>query len=442
MIEQNENFTEENEQEMQPQNAYERRMLEKKWEKHYYRKGLLHGLLVMAVIALAAGGITLGVLVFGGSSNDSTQAALDGSSGSSESVLEKAQGIWQILETYYYQDEDLDSDAAVEGMYHGLVDSVGDPYTVYYTADEYESILGSLDSQYYGIGAVLSQNADTMVVTITNVYENSPAEEAGLRSGDIIVEADDVTATEVELSELVSHIRGEEGTTVHMVISREGESSTLEFDVERREIEIHSVEHQMLAGQIGYIQISQFEEATAKQFEEALDDLKAQNMKALIVDLRDNTGGLLDSVTEILDDILPEGLLVYTEDKYGNRNEYNATDSNSLDVPLAVLVNEYSASASEIFAGAIKDYKYGTLIGTTTFGKGIVQSILPLDDGSYLKVTVSKYYTPNGNNIHGIGIEPDVELEYEYMSDTDTEYQIDHDNQVQKAVEILNEELK
>jgi carboxyl-terminal processing protease len=327
-------------------------------------------------------------------------------------------------------------------MYHGLVDSVGDPYTVYYTADEYESILGSLDSQYYGIGAVLSQNADTMVVTITNVYENSPAEEAGLRSGDIIVEADDVTATEVELSELVSHIRGEEGTTVHMVISREGESSTLEFDVERREIEIHSVEHQMLAGQIGYIQISQFEEATAKQFEEALDDLKAQNMKALIVDLRDNTGGLLDSVTEILDDILPEGLLVYTEDKYGNRNEYNATDSNSLDVPLAVLVNEYSASASEIFAGAIKDYKYGTLIGTTTFGKGIVQSILPLDDGSYLKVTVSKYYTPNGNNIHGIGIEPDVELEYEYMSDTDTEYQIDHDNQVQKAVEILNEELK
>lgn len=242
----------------------------------------------------------------------------------------------------------------------------------------------------------------------------------------------------MELSELVTHIRGDKGTTVHMQIAREGEADYLELDIERDKVEVPTVTSEMLDNHIGYIAITEFAEPTEEQFMQAVNSLKDQGMESVIIDLRDNPGGYLTAVTEILDDILPEGLTVYTEDKYGNRQNYTSDEEHKMDYPMAVLVNENSASASEIFAGAIKDYQYGTLIGTKTFGKGIVQSVRQLSDGSAIKLTTAKYYTPKGNYIHEVGIEPDVELEYEYTGDKNADYDKAYDNQIQKAIEILN----
>ena len=208
--------------------------------------------------------------------------------------------------------------------------------------------------------------------------------------------------------------------------------------MERREIEVPTVEHQMLEGNVGFIQISEFSSSTPEQFDQAIKELQSQGMVSMIVDLRNNPGGVLQSVCAMLDEILPKGLVVYTEDKYGKRSDYQS-DAACMDIPMTVLINENSASAAEIFAGAIKDYDYGTLIGTTTFGKGIVQTIIPLEDGSALKVTMAKYFTPKGNYIHEKGIEPDIELEYEYQNPEEEVYNPLHDNQVQKALEILKE---
>lgn len=210
----------------------------------------------------------------------------------------------------------------------------------------------------------------------------------------------------------------------------------------RQNVTLPSVSSEMLQNQIGYIRIESFEEDTAQQFEEKLADLQASGMQALVVDLRYNGGGLVDSVVQILDDILPEGLVVYVEDKYGNRQEYNSDGDTYLDCPLAVLINGDSASASEIFAGAVKDYEYGTLIGTTTFGKGIVQSVIPLEDGDAIKLTTAKYFTPKGNYIHGVGIDPDIELDYEYLDPDGDSYDMQYDNQILKAIEVLSEELQ
>ncbi|MEY8392346.1 S41 family peptidase [Lachnospiraceae bacterium] len=355
---------------------------------------------------------------------------------SQKGVEEKAGELADLIDQYYY--EDFDHDSLVEGMYAGMVEGLDDPYSSYFSAEEYAAFNESTTGIYYGIGTVLTQSMETKTVTILHVYPGTPAEEAGIRDGDVIVKVGDIEADSVELSELTSHIKGEEGTKVHMEVMRSGESKHLQFDVERRQIEVPTVEYQMLEGNVGLIQITEFSTATPEQFDHAVKELQGQGMASMIVDLRNNPGGVLQSVCTMLDEILPEGLLVYTEDKYGRRSDYKS-DKNCMDMPMAVLINENSASASEIFAGAIKDYKYGTLIGTTTFGKGIVQSIIPLDDGSALKITMAKYFTPNGNYIHEKGIAPDIELEYEYQSQDDEVYNPLHDNQVLKALEVLKE---
>lgn len=349
-------------------------------------------------------------------------------------VADKTVELLQLIDEYYY--DEIDDQALLEGMYAGIVSGLGDPYSAYFSAEEYASFNESTTGIYYGIGTVLTQSAESKIVTILHVYPGTPAEEAGLRDGDVIVKVGDIEAESMELSELTSHIKGEEGTTVHMEILRSGQSGYLEFDVERREIEVPTVEYQMLEGNVGLIQISEFSNATPEQFDHAIQDLQGQGMASMIVDLRNNPGGVLQSVCTMLDEILPEGLLVYTEDKHGERSDYKS-DADCMDIPMAVLINGHSASASEIFAGAIKDYEYGTLIGTTSFGKGIVQSIISLKDGSALKVTMAKYFTPKGNYIHEKGIEPDIELEYEYQGAPDETYDPMHDNQVLKALEVL-----
>lgn len=354
-------------------------------------------------------------------------------------TISKLNELTAYIQMYYYEDDATISDLK-DGMYAGLVSGLGDKYSVYYTADEYEQTQVSMTGMYYGIGAALSQDVDTMVVSITKVYEGTPSEEAGLLAEDIILSVDDVDATSMEVTDLVKLIRGEEGTTVHLEIYRPSTGKYLSFDVERANVTLPSVDSEMLTDEIGYIRIESFETDTAAQFETALAELGDQGMKSLVVDLRYNGGGLVDSVVQILDDILPEGLIVYTEDKNGNRQEYKSSGATYIDCPMVVLINEDSASASEIFAGAIKDYEYGTLIGTTTFGKGIVQVIFPLSDGDAIKLTTAKYFTPKSNYIHGVGIEPDIELEYEYLDPDGESYEMQYDNQIQKAIEVLSEE--
>ena len=241
----------------------------------------------------------------------------------------------------------------------------------------------------------------------------------------------------MELSELVNYIKGEENTTVHVTVYREGEQ--LEFDIVRRTLDLPVVSSEMLTEDTGYLAITEFTESGVDQFREALDSLQEQGMESLIIDLRDNPGGVLESVCAMLDEVLPEGLLVYTEDRYGNRKEYEAEDDEYLDLPMVVLVNENSASASEIFAGAVQDGEAGTILGTTTYGKGVVQSIRRLEDGSAFKLTTHRYFTPGGTCIQDIGITPDVELEYQFLGGEEDAYDVSLDNQIQEALGILKE---
>ena len=352
-----------------------------------------------------------------------------------QAVQEKLTEIEGLMNDYYL--DELDSKQIETWLYKGAVAGLGDPYAAYYTEEEYQILRDSTNGSYCGIGVEISQNISTGIVTITRVFEDGPAMEAGLCPGDILYKVGDMEATGQDLTMIVSKIKGEENTEAFISVVRDGEEDYLEFQVMRRTIEIQTVESAMLGDQIGYISITSFDDVTSDQFIKALDELETQGMKGLIVDLRDNGGGLVSSVCAILDRLLPEGLIVYTEDKYGNREEETSDAEHYFDKPLAVLVNGNSASASEIFAGAIKDYEIGILVGTKTYGKGIVQKIYPLSDGTAVKLTVSKYYTPKGNNIHGIGIEPDVEIELDEALEKKVVVSVEEDNQLQKARELL-----
>ena len=347
----------------------------------------------------------------------------------------KLEEIQTLMEAYYL--DDIDSEQVENYLYKGAVAGLGDIYAAYYTEEEYQSMIDSTNGSYYGIGVEISQNMTTGIITISRIFEGSPAEEAGLLPGDVIYRIAGEEVTGEDLNKVVALIKGEEYTTVTVEVARDGESGYLEFEVERRTIEVPTVESEMLEDQIGYIAITSFDDVTTDQFITALDTLESQGMEALVVDLRNNGGGLVSSVCAILDRLLPEGLIVYTEDKYGNREEEYSDAEHYFDKPLAVLVNGNSASASEIFAGAIKDYGIGTLVGTTTYGKGIVQKIYPLSDGTAVKLTVSKYYTPKGNNIHGTGIEPDVTVELDEDLRYEVEVPKEEDNQLQAAIKAL-----
>ena len=357
-----------------------------------------------------------------------------------EQIQEKLTEIESLMNEYYL--DELDSEQIETWLYKGAVAGLGDPYAAYYTQEEYQSLRDSTNGSYCGIGVEISQNISTGIVTITRVFEDGPAMEAGIRPGDILYKVGDEEATGQDLNMIVSMIKGEENTEAHISVVRDGEDDYLEFQVKRRTIEIQTVGYNMLEDQIGYISITSFDDVTTDQFMKAMDDLESQGLEGLVIDLRNNGGGLVSSVCAILDRLLPEGLIVYTEDKYGNREEETSDAENYFDKPLVVLVNGNSASASEIFAGAIKDYELGSLVGTTTYGKGIVQKIYPLSDGTAVKLTVSKYYTPKGNNIHGIGIDPDVEIDLDEDLKKEAVVTVGEDNQVQKAIEVLKEEMK
>ena len=402
--------------------------------------GVLTGVLA---VALVAGGIYLGYSAwmffqYSRAQNVSVQEDAEGVSANSvatQNTLNKLDVIEETIEKYYL--EDVEEQTLEDGVYKGMVEALGDPYSTYYSPEELGQIQEKTEGIYYGIGAYIGIDTETSLPRLTGIIDGTPAQESGLRAGDLIYQVDGTDVQGMELEQVTSLVKGEEGTAVHLTIIREGESDYLEIDVVRRQVESPTVNQEMLDDRIGYIQITEFDTVTLDQFTEALAVCRGQGMEGLILDLRGNPGGNLSTVCDIARQLLPEGLIVYTEDKNGKRTEYSCDGKHEMTEELVVLVDGNSASASEILAGAIKDYGIGTLVGTTTFGKGIVQRIISLTDGSAVKLTVSHYYTPNGNNIHEVGIEPDVEIAF----DGDAYYNDDVDNQLQKAIEVMSEKL-
>ncbi len=356
-------------------------------------------------------------------------------------VTDKEEEIYNTIDEYYLNG--IDNDKMKDGIYKGMVDSLGDPYTVYYNSEEYKQFTSSSSGTYSGIGVAVSQNVTTGAITIVKTFKKGSGEKEGMKPGDVIYKVEGKRIEGLELSKVVSMIKGEEGTFVKVTVLRDGKE--IEFNLERKKLEVDTVNYRMedrSGKKIGYISVSEFDEVTASQFKSAISELSKEGMEGLVIDLRDNPGGLLDVTCEMLDRMIKKGLLVYTVDKYGKRVDEDATDSDSFDKPVAILVNGNSASASEVFSGAMKDYKAATLVGTKTFGKGIVQSIVPFGDGTAMKVTVSKYYTPNGVNIHGTGIEPDVVVELSKDATKNGKYDRKYDNQLNKALDVVVDKLK
>lgn len=352
-----------------------------------------------------------------------------------QATLDKIRLLEKTINDNYYK-TDIDVEDEKNGIYKGLLDSLGDPYSVYYTEEELVKLMSDTQGVYYGIGAYVSLDNTIGMPRISGVIPGTPAESAGLAIDDIIYEVDKNSTQGLTLEEVVKMIKGEEGTFVHLTLIRGTSSDNLEIDVTRAKIEVPTVNTRMLDDGIGYLQITEFDDVTYDQFVEGMAELRGNDIKGLIIDLRSNPGGNLSTVCDIARQLLPKGHIVYTMDREGNREDYDCDGKHEIDIPVVVLVNKYSASASEILAGALKDYQKATLVGTTTYGKGIVQRIINLKDGTAVKLTVSSYYTPNGVNIHGIGIDPDVEIEYDAEAATGEDKV---DNQLEKAIEVMKD---
>lgn len=390
--------------------------------KKSFLKGALCGALAMLIVFVA--GVTVILKVIPG-----------GLTGAVSPAVEKKINILRTYIDMYYL-KDVDEKSMADGIYAGYINGLKDPYSVYFNEEETKEFQESTSGKYVGIGAVLTQEKDTGIIVMTHIFKDSPAMEAGLKDNDILYKVEDREVTGEDLSGVVSNIRGEEGTKVKLTVLRGEDQDEIEVSATRAKVETETVESKMLSDGIGYISISEFDEVTYDQYMEHLNELEKQNAKGLVVDLRSNPGGNLATVCGILDQMLPEGMIVYTEDKDGKKQEFTSDEENQYKKPMVVLVNGYSASASEIYAGAIQDYGLGKIIGTQTYGKGVVQKIFPLKDGTCVKLTVSEYFTPNGRNINEKGITPDVKVEYKA-----DENNPEADNQLEKAVEELKKEL-
>ena len=385
-------------------------------ENKDYIKGIITG------IFLAVAGILLGLLIYQKTRTEHYVL-------SDPSRMARLQSLEDLIDEYYLNEKD--EEKLAQGIYHGIVYGLEDPYSRYYSPEEYESELTVSGGSYEGIGVSMMQLEDG-TIEIVEVYPGTPGEEVGLQPGDIVLSADDLSAAEVGLTEIVSYIKGGGHSEVTLTIRR-GEQEDIKVTVPVAYVELPSVSSEIIRDGIGYIQITEFKGVTTDQFERVYRNLREQGIEKLIIDLRNNPGGYLTSVCDILRMILPEGLIVYTEDKYGKREEELCSGDTPIDIPLAVLVNEGSASASEIFAGAVQDHGVGKIVGRTTFGKGIVQSIRSFADGSAIKLTVSHYYTPNGHDIHDVGIHPDVPVEDKEIEEASS----DVDVYIEKAIRAM-----
>ena len=389
---------------------------------------------MLVIVAVASSALT--ALVLSGSDGGSALRVV----GEDEyEIIDRYRRLDEVRATLmneYYQP--LDEDELVLGAIRGMMSAVGDPYTFYYTADEMTAANEEFGGVYHGVG-MLVQLTDDGAIEVARVYEDSPAEAAGVRMGDRIAAVDGVEVSGESaqtLNEAIDRIQGEDGTTVVLSVQRDGE--ILDLEVMRAEVSISYVEYQIINGDIGYINISQFSGNDVEGFQEAVSALQAADVSGVIIDIRNNPGGLLTDVVEIADALLPEGLIAYVEDGHGNRTEYTS-DADYWDVPLVVMVNGMSASASELLSAAIQDYDRGTIVGTTTYGKGIVQTLITFaEDGAGMQLTTASYYSPSGRSIHENGVEPDVTVELSEDCDlTVPSPNLENDNQLAAALEAL-----
>ncbi len=410
--------------------------------KKIFIKGLLVGALSALLLLSAVGG----AFVLADYKNVKMTEAKEEISSQSmtgndyQEVEEKLKFLNKLVDTFYLEDtKDVNY---TDGIYKGFIASLGDPYSTYYTEDEYKALTEGSSGVYCGIGASVSQDAKTGIITIIKPFKDGPAFKAGMLPGDILYKVNGEEVTGKDLTQVVTKMKGEEGTSVKVTIMRENKDKPITFTITRKKIEVPTIEYKMLDNKIGYIAISEFDAITVTQFNSAVDTLEKKGMKGLVVDVRNNPGGLLDSVVKILDRLLPKQLLVYTEDKNNVKEEEFAKDNTKVTVPMAVLINGNSASASEIFAGALQDYKAATIIGTTSFGKGIVQKVIPISDGTAVKLTISKYYTPKGRNIHGKGISPDITIDLSDEMKKEVTIPVDKDNQLQRAIKEVKGKMR
>lgn len=356
-----------------------------------------------------------------------------------QNFADKANMIYDGVVREFYFEDDIDVSDMRENMYKAIISSLGDKYAEYYTSEELEELFAGSEGTYYGIGSYVQMDEVTNLPLLSGVFKDSPASKAGLRDGDIIYKVNGESIAGLTLDEVVALIKGPEDTEVDLTIYREGEADYLEITVIRGKVESPTVNHEMKDSGIGYLQITEFDDVTTTQFKSAYDDLYAQGMKAMVLDLRSNPGGNLDTVLYIAEQMLPKGIITYTEDKYGERVEYTCDGKNVIEIPVVVLTNDYSASASELLTGALKDYGLATVMGTNTFGKGIVQTIYPFADGSGVKITTSRYFTPKGVCIHGEGIAPDIVVEF----DSEKYYGEEKiDNQLEATLDYLRGKIQ
>lgn len=407
--------------------------------KRIFKKAIVTAVLASTVVGLTgcgSSGVFKGTLDKSGSSS---KISYDGNLLDTD-VVDKTAKIESIIDNYYYND--IDDDQIREGIYKGIMESLDDPYAEYYTKEEYSKLQEDDSGEYAGIGVTVSKDEDTGYVRAVNILEGSPAEKVDIQPNDVIVKIDDYDIlTDDDLDYLVSLIRGEAGTDVTLKIYRESDKSYHDVTITREIVEYSTVSSYMIDDKIGYIRITQFIDNTDELFEKAVEKLKKDGMQALMIDVRSDPGGMLTSVVNICDYLLPEGTIVSIKDKNGKvEEEYKSTDEQSLDMPMVVLTNEYSASASEILTSALKEFGVATVVGTNTYGKGIVQSVIPLGDGTAIKLTTQKYFTHDGNDIHKKGVAPDIEVElpddYTYK-----DFQGKKDTQYQKGIEVLTEKL-
>lgn len=400
-------------------------------KKSFFKGALTGALAVLLIMSMVSCGIKLP-----GTSKTSKKSS---STSNSEELLDdstktKLELLEQLVDESY--SGDIDMDDLQEGLYRGYIDGLGDKYSVYYDEDETKALMQSTSGEFGGIGALFSQDKDTKVITFLKVYEGSGAEEAGFKVDDILYKVDGKDISGEDLSEVVSKIRGDEGTTVELTVLRGDDGEEYTATVTRKIVQTDTVYHEMKEGKIGYIQVTEFDDVTTDQYKEALEDLEKQGMKGLVVDLRNNPGGNVDTVTDMLDLMLPEGTTLSIKDKQGKESVYESDDEHQFTKPLVVLVNENSASASEIFSGAIQTFGTGEVVGTTTYGKGVVQQIFDLKDGTSVKLTIAEYLIAGQFGINGKGVTPDVEVQYEKDAQNP-----DCDNQLEKALEEVKNKL-
>lgn len=430
--------------------------MEEKEERKAGRKkfwfGFLAGVLTTAFLGLGIIVVAAGVWIMTVRPVQAVdQAGTEADGLNTGRIASKLTYIQTLIDKYYLQQdgEEQDMEEAEDFIYTAYVYSLGDPYSAYYNKEESASLEEENSGEYCGIGVQISQNIKTGLITIVRVFKDSPAEEAGMLPGDIVYKVDGEPVTGEDLSLLVkNNIKGEEGTTVKIEVYRGEEAGFVEMDMRRRMVQDPTVESEMLEDQIGYIAVSSFEEVTVEQFKKAVDELSSQGMEGLVIDMRNNGGGLVQSAREMADYLLADEKdgepveIVTFKGKGVPDSTFYCKDGHQVDIPITVLVNGQSASSSEIFTGAMQDNGAATIVGTTTFGKGIAQGVFNMADGSSLKLTTAYYYVPSGKCIHEIGIEPDVEIELAPGLANMVEVPKDEDNQLNIAVDVITEGLE